>query len=184
MDSFHAALLLLLGLLAGATAAWFVLRSAAADAVRLAQSEQEAQHAGLNARLEAREQRLAELQLSAEKTATETARIQSELQRESERRSAAERSKERLPVLEAKLDELQRENQNLRSRLAESEARAEEERKAATEKIALFAGAEKKLSEAFKALSSEALKSNNQSFLELAKPTLEKFQEGAKTDLE
>jgi DNA recombination protein RmuC len=40
------------------------------------------------------------------------------------------------------------------------------------------------LSQAFKALSSEALKSNNQAFLDLARTTLEKFQEGAKVDLE
>ena len=43
--------------------------------------------------------------------------------------------------------------------------------------------AKQNLSDAFTALSAEALKSNNQSFLDLAKATLEKFQEGAKTDL-
>src|SRR5207344_1420140 len=43
--------------------------------------------------------------------------------------------------------------------------------------------AQQKLGDAFKALSSEALKSNNQSFLELANATLEKFQQGAHTDL-
>jgi len=44
--------------------------------------------------------------------------------------------------------------------------------------------AEKKFSNAFKALSSEALKSNNSQFLELAKQNLEKYQEGAKGELE
>ena len=42
----------------------------------------------------------------------------------------------------------------------------------------------RRLSDAFKALSAEALKSNNESFLNLARTTLEKFQEGARTDLE
>ncbi|MDR0291553.1 MAG: DNA recombination protein RmuC [Elusimicrobium sp.] len=37
---------------------------------------------------------------------------------------------------------------------------------------------------AFKALSAEALNSNNKSFLELAKTTLEKYQDAAKNDLE
>lgn len=41
-----------------------------------------------------------------------------------------------------------------------------------------------KLGDAFKALSSEALRSNNQSFLELAKITLERYQTEAKGDLE
>ncbi len=44
--------------------------------------------------------------------------------------------------------------------------------------------AQEKLSDAFKALSSDALRSNNESFLKLAKSTLETFQETAKGDLE
>jgi DNA recombination protein RmuC len=43
---------------------------------------------------------------------------------------------------------------------------------------------ESRLSNAFKALSADALKSSNESFLELAKATLEKYQEGAKNDLD
>lgn len=44
--------------------------------------------------------------------------------------------------------------------------------------------ARQKLGEAFKALSDDALKSNNRAFLELAKATLEKYQAGAKSELE
>lgn len=40
------------------------------------------------------------------------------------------------------------------------------------------------LKEAFKALSHDALEKNNRSFLDLAKTSLEKFQEGAKSDLQ
>jgi DNA recombination protein RmuC len=40
-----------------------------------------------------------------------------------------------------------------------------------------------RLANEFKALSAEALKNNNESFLKLAQSTLEKFQEGAKGDL-
>ena len=58
------------------------------------------------------------------------------------------------------------------------------ERRAANEKVAILDDATQKLSDAFKALSAEALKSNNQSFLELAKATLEKYQAEAKGDLE
>ena len=39
------------------------------------------------------------------------------------------------------------------------------------------------MSDAFKALSSDALKSSNQSFLELARETLERYQESARSDL-
>jgi DNA recombination protein RmuC len=58
------------------------------------------------------------------------------------------------------------------------------ERELTEEKLALLTQAEKKFQETFALLSSDALKNNNQFFLELAKSTLEKFQETAKGDLE
>ncbi len=67
--------------------------------------------------------------------------------------------------------------------LASLETRIGEERKAAADKLALLDNARQQLADAFKALSSDALKSNNQSFLDLAKETLEKFQQGARNDL-
>jgi DNA recombination protein RmuC len=72
----------------------------------------------------------------------------------------------------------------LRQESATLETRLVEERKAATEKLAILNEAQAKLSDAFKALSSEALQSNNKAFMTLAQTTLEKFQEGAKNDLE
>ncbi len=56
--------------------------------------------------------------------------------------------------------------------------------KSNADKLVLLEEAKKQLSDAFNALSADALKSNNQAFLDLAKATLEKYQEGAKTDLE
>jgi DNA recombination protein RmuC len=47
--------------------------------------------------------------------------------------------------------------------------RLEEERKASQEKITLLNNAEGKLADAFKALSADALRNNNQSFLDLPK---------------
>ncbi len=64
------------------------------------------------------------------------------------------------------------------------ETTLEHERKAADEKLTLLNDATLKLRDSFSALSAEALKSNNQSFLELAKTTLEKYQVEAKGDLE
>ena len=53
-----------------------------------------------------------------------------------------------------------------------------------SEQQKVYEEAEKKFSDTFKALSSEALKNNNSQFLELAKQNLEKYQEGAKGELE
>ena len=64
------------------------------------------------------------------------------------------------------------------------QTRLEEERKASQEKLTLLNNAEEKLAHAFKALSADALRSNNQSFLDLAKQNLESFQQNAKGELE
>ena len=60
----------------------------------------------------------------------------------------------------------------------------EHERRAAEEKIALVEQAQEKLADSFKALSAEALKSNNHSFLELAKEHLGQHQVEARKDLD
>jgi DNA recombination protein RmuC len=67
---------------------------------------------------------------------------------------------------------------------SELRARLDLERKSAAEKLAVLSEAQRQLSDHFKALSSEALKSSNASFLTLAKETLEKFQIDARQDLE
>jgi DNA recombination protein RmuC len=76
------------------------------------------------------------------------------------------------------------ENTQLRTELAAQTTQLVEERKAAEEKLAAFDELEKKLTDTFKALSADALQSNNRSFIDLAKATLAKEQETAKGDLE
>jgi DNA recombination protein RmuC len=72
----------------------------------------------------------------------------------------------------------------LREQAAGLESTLRHERQAAAEKLDLINRATDELREAFQALASDALKSNNQSFLQLAKASLEKFQSEAKGDLE
>jgi DNA recombination protein RmuC len=70
-----------------------------------------------------------------------------------------------------------------RERLAETKARAEEQARAAEHKLELITDDRSALSNAFKALSVEALGTSSQSFLQLATTVLEKFQERAQGDL-
>jgi DNA recombination protein RmuC len=62
--------------------------------------------------------------------------------------------------------------------------RLDAERAAAAEKLAAWGDAQQKLSDAFRALSADALSRNNQAFLDLAKATLGQAQESARGDLE
>jgi len=99
--------------------------------------------------------------------------------------------KERLDGKETELQRLQGalsnevgEHKHAREETAQLKAALEGERRAAHERMSSFKNATEELSEKFKALSRDALKDNNQSFLELAHSTLQKFQQGAKGDLE
>ena len=106
------------------------------------------------------------------------------LRTEPERRATAEAGAARVPKLEADLAKSEAELSKLRATLAGLESGMAEERKSAEEKLAIFKQAETVLADAFKSLSADALKSNNQAFIDLAKATLEKFQEGARGDLD
>ena len=97
--------------------------------------------------------------------------------------------KERLMGKDAELQRLQQtfnteaaEHKHTRQENAQLKADLEGERRAGQERKDSFKQAAEELSEKFKALSRDALKDNNQSFLQLAHSTLEKFQETAKGD--
>lgn len=88
-----------------------------------------------------------------------------------------------LSSLEERLSQASQETRTLRAKTVELSTALEHERRQAKEKISLLEEAQTRLTETFKALSADALSANNQSFLNLAKSTLEKFQESAKSDL-
>lgn len=114
-----------------------------------------------------------------------------ELKKEMERRSLSEircasllDTEQRLRNKEEEATFLQSEVSKGKSLVAELNTKLIEQAKAAQEKTELLSQAHQKLTDSFKALSAEALKSNNHSFLELATTKLEKFQETAKHDLQ
>jgi len=86
--------------------------------------------------------------------------------------------------LDADLLAAQREVVRLREAHASITAGAAAERAAAAEKLAVLESAERKMRDAFEALSAEALRRNSQSFLELAKASMGEFQKGASGELE
>ncbi len=98
-----------------------------------------------------------------------------------ERAGAAERE---LASESAKLEEKRATLTDLHARAESLATELRLERDATAGKLAEIERAREHLSQAFSALSAEALKSNNQAFIDLAQATLAKFQETAKGDLE
>ena len=105
-----------------------------------------------------------------------------------ERLQAADASRlvlqERIQTLESEKSSLQYRLDAAQSDRATLEANLDNERSNAKEKLTLLEEARKKLEDSFKALSVDALKSSNQSFLQLATESLKSYQESAKGDLE
>ena len=95
--------------------------------------------------------------------------------------------RERLSAREASLEELNHQLEHAQLLIQQQNAALMEtnrEKARLEERVTHSADIEKRVTATFKGLSAEALQLNNQSFLSLAKTTLEKFQEGAKSDLE
>jgi len=95
-----------------------------------------------------------------------------------------ERSEQDLARARADLEEKSGLLGQAQVQIARLQADLEHERRAGAEKLALLDEAKTALADAFKALSAEALRFNNEAFLELAKANLEKFQVQARGDLE
>ncbi len=184
---------LVVGLALGLAVSAFVWWTTRVQASRLVAAERgllDTEKALLEERRAAAEQRAVMLEAARAETAARLDECRALLQAEAGLRAAAEA---RLPRI-AELEQAQRDQdmriQALQTGLSAEQvrnsdlaARAEEERRAAADKLALLEDAKTRLADAFQALSSEALKSNNQAFLELAKENLEKFQETAKGDM-
>ncbi len=174
---------LVIGMLLGLIVAGLVARGvsqrqqAASDAFRGAQQISAAQLETAQRELSVLRQHLQEAQEA--------------LRHESERRASAEAESRRIPALEEAIvaergntTRLQAEMVTRQGQWAELTERLEQERKSNAEKLRLLEEARQRLGDAFQSLSAEALRRNNQSFLELARENLERFQESAKTDWE
>ena len=141
--------------------------------------------------LENSKEQLANLQIERRNLEGELHNLREELGRESKGRSVAEEKSSRLPVLESHLGEKEIQLTQLRDRITELERETvrlrtelEEERKAHDERLETLKQARQEVADSFKALSADALRNNNETFMNLAKSALEKLQQEAKGDLE
>ncbi len=195
MEQMTGMLALVLGLVLGFGAALALLKGKMnAEAARL-RAEGEAALAQARAQEGATAERLRALEAQA---ARERSELRAELEHarslavqsaealrlETGRRASAEEAAGRVPGLEATIAAQAAELSALSAREADLVGRMEEERKAVAEKLAMLEDVQARLQDTFKALSADALKHNNQSFLQLAGEHLAKVQEAAKGDLD
>ena len=185
------AIFLLVGIAIGALAAWLILRAMTAAEVERSASKFKAELAAQKSLMDEREKNVDELKTSGAKTyeqlqerVQQVALLQAKLAAAEERNHQIEKLESELAGREAQLNMFGQEVLQLKQHISYLETSRINERQAADEKLKLIDQAQKQLADSFQALSSQALKSNNQAFLDLAKTHLEKFQEGAKADLE
>jgi DNA recombination protein RmuC len=181
---------LIAGILIGAIAVWIALKGKIAAAEERARLQSQADQAALSERLLGRESQLRSVSEQLTAAHSELSNLRTQLQEEAKLRATAEAQLPRIAALDAfskekeqAVSRLQQEIGDLRTQAAEFEVTIEKERKAAVEKIQLLADAQRQLSDAFKALSAEALKHNNESFMTLAESVFRRFQDGAREDL-
>lgn len=175
---------LILGCVLGAFAAWAALKSKVSAARQNEAARAEGEKALIQERLDTAKQEVRELRDLRDTQIKQIQDLSDRRAHESEKRASAEARAARVPELEEEIERLRAAKSELETEVSDIRARMEEERKAAQEKLALIEEARTKLSDAFGSLSSEALKSNNQSFLELAKTHFESYRQAAEGDLE
>ncbi len=180
----NAILLVLLGVLLGAAIGWLLAGSRTRAELVEAQVDAEGRVKAAEGTLQEVRARLSTLQATLDGREREMSGLQQKLREESEQkvraqtelesaRIAAEDSRQLRERLKAEGELRVAAETNLR----ESQANLEEQKKILDE-------ARKSLLEAFQALSAEALKSNNQAFIALARSQFETLQAQAKGDLE
>ncbi len=138
-------------------------------------------------RLELVETQRQSLENETRTTRGELARIQTEVatlqaRLENREHELVELRRERA-VQEQQQRDLAGQQARLQAKLAELHERLLQEQKAGAEKLKLLEEARTQLGDAFKALSAEALRANNESFLKLAQENLQRFQQAAQNDL-
>ena len=185
-----AAICIVLGLVLGVGVAGLLFASRLQTLRERAKADWVADRASLIERLHHTERHLEDLRATLRDLQAQLDYSRHELRDEGTRRATAEAQVGRMKELEAMvsdrathLAQSQQENSLLRAKLAELQTQLTHAHTATQEKVALLDQAQQRLAHTFQALSADALRRNNQSFLELAQATLSSFQTQAEGSL-
>jgi DNA recombination protein RmuC len=182
---------ILCGVGLGAGATWLIWASRIQTMRERAKADLVGDRASLVERLHQREQQLEEVRSTVRDLQAQLDYNRHEARDEAARRAAAEAQLGRLAELEQgmrdrdlHLAQIQGENTLLKTKLSELNTQLRHEQQASQAQVALLDQAQQQLADTFRALSADALRHNNQSFLELAQASLSTYQAQAEGSLQ
>ncbi len=186
---------LVTGLLTGGAVVWWFCRHRALEAANRVRTEIETEGAVLTERLNAQSQNLSDARVSLKSLTEKLESCSNENQQLASQNAALtvavqerladnSRAEEELGDLKADLVEMRAQFGDSQTSVTRLTTTLDAERTETAKGLALIEHAKQNLADAFKALASEALQTNNQSFLGLAKAALETHQTEAKGDLD
>jgi DNA recombination protein RmuC len=171
------------GVAVGGFIVWVVLESRESRLLTEIRTRARVEAAEYQERLLSRQREIEDLAAREKDQGEELERLRTGLKDEVEARAKAMERAEQIPGLLQKLSGFEEEQKQLirkvtelSAKRAELETLLQDEQKSSLEKISLLTDAKQKLEDTFRALAADALRSNNQSFLDLAKERLEKLQ--------
>ncbi|MDB9526460.1 DNA recombination protein RmuC [Oscillatoria sp. CS-180] len=180
----------LLGLVLGSAIATLLFQARIQTIRERAKADVVADRASAYERLQQQERQIQELRTTVQEREKRIETTQDTLRQEATLRATAEAQldqvfqvRQQLQERDAQLHELQQSYLTARSHLTEVQTRLQQEQALTQEKQALLDQAQQRLTDTFKALSTDALQQNAQSFMQLAEGILSKFQTQAQGDL-
>lgn len=191
MEQFGLAMILFASFWVGAVAGWLAMKLRERSAYERGKGDAITELASLKERVDARDAQIVELRQKADASGADVIRLSGELKVEVDRRATSEARGQLIPKYEAEIEargsrimDMTQDLAKLQATLAHATARSEESKKNSDEKISSLSDLQDQLGATFRAITAEALQSNNQAFLELAATTMSRFQETSKGELE
>lgn len=179
-----------IGAILGGAIAFLIFQSKIRTVREKAKAGVTAERASTYERLQQQERQIQELRAAVQDRDVHLETLQTTLRQEAAQRATAEAQLEQIPHLRQQLQDqevqrrqLQQDHLEVRSHLSALQTRLQQEQALTQEKQALLDQAQQRLTDAFKALSADALAQNSQSFMQLAESVLSKFQGQAQGDL-
>ncbi|MEL6138475.1 MAG: DNA recombination protein RmuC [Cyanobacteria bacterium J06628_6] len=176
-------LAVLCGMGVGAIATYLLARAQAQTLREKIKNDLVAERATMLEQLQSKDHQIQDLRQTLQQQQTQLQQQQQFLTTEATHRATAEAKIAQLPTLYQQLQQHQTDNTQLSAQVAHLQTRLNEQAQVSQQKLALIDQAQAQLTHTFKALSAEALRSNNASFLKLAETALSQFQTQASGDL-